>query len=194
MKLIAGLGNPGNRYKNNRHNAGFLVLDRLADDRGLIFKKKKLYDYAIDRDFILIKPRTFMNLSGIAFASVNSSYSIDEILVVFDDIDLPFGEIRLRHKGGCGGHNGLKSIKAQLGTDEFKRLRIGVGSPSHEQDLANYVLSDFGSLEKKLIPEVISYSVKLLQRYIKEDFDGLLDFHSKNNKTYSEKLEAFQDH
>ncbi len=194
MKLVAGLGNPGTGYKNNRHNIGYMVLNHAADQRGWIFKTKKLYDYVEKENFILVKPRTFMNRSGIAFTSVQSSYPIKDILVVCDDVSLPFGIIRFRHKGSDGGHNGLKSIKTDLGTDEFKRFRIGIGSPEINEDLADYVLSNFTLAESKLLPDIISYSVELLNLYLQEDFEHLLDFHSKNMKTYSEKLIASQDH
>ncbi len=194
MKLVAGLGNPGTGYKNNRHNIGFMILDQMVDQRGWDFKPRKLYDYVEKDDFILIKPRTFMNRSGIAFTSVQSSYPINEVMVVCDDISLPFGIIRFRQKGSAGGHNGLKSIKSDLGTDEFKRFRIGVGSPEINEDLADYVLSNFTLVESEFLPDIISYSVELLNLYLLEDFEHLLDFHSKNMKTYSEKLTAFQDH
>lgn len=177
-----------------RHNVGFRVLDYLVKKRGLIFKKKKLYEFVADTDFIMIKPQTYMNRSGLAFTSVNTSYLIDEMLVVYDDVSLPFGEIRFRHKGGAGGHNGLKSILSDLGTTEFKRFRIGIGAPDIDTDLSDYVLSKFNAEESEFLPEIISYSARLLDFYLLEGFENLLDYHSKNKKTYSEKLEAFQDH
>ena len=194
MRLVAGLGNPGSGYRLTRHNVGFMVLDYLTKQRGLVFKKKKLYEYVADNDFLLLKPQTYMNRSGLAFTSVNTSYSIDEMLVIYDDASLPFGEIRFRHKGSAGGHNGLKSIQENLGTNEFKRFRIGIGEPELDEDLSDYVLSKFSAEEDEFLPEVISYSARLLDLYLLEGFEYLLDYHSKNKKTYSEKLEAFQDH
>jgi peptidyl-tRNA hydrolase, PTH1 family len=193
MKLVAGLGNPGDRYKNTRHNIGFLVIDHLAARQNWVFKKKKYYEFVAERDFVLIKPRTFMNNSGVALTSALTSYPVEETLVIFDDASLPFGALRFRHKGSAGGHNGLKSIAYHLGSDEFKRFRIGIDAPAPQQDLADYVLSNFSPQEDKFLPEVVDYCAKLLHLYLLEDFDSLLDFHSKNMKTYSEKLEAFQD-
>ena len=137
MRLVAGLGNPGSGYRLTRHNVGFMVLDYLTKQRGLVFKKKKLYEFVADKDFLLLKPQTYMNRSGLAFTSVNTSYFIDEMLVIYDDASLPFGEIRFRHKGSAGGHNGLKSIQENLGTNEFKRFRIGIGEPELDEDLSD---------------------------------------------------------
>lgn len=194
MKLVAGLGNPGCKYRNNRHNFGFMALDCFAKENSLIFKKKKLYEYVKTGDCLLIKPRTFMNRSGVAFSSVLASYPIDQILVVYDDVDLDFGDIRFRHKGSAGGHNGLKSITFHLGSNEYKRLRFGIGAPAVNQDMAEYVLADFSQSESKFLPDGLAYCASLLKVFQDSDFDGLLDFHSKNKKTYSEKLNVFQDH
>ena len=194
MRLVAGLGNPGTAYRFTRHNVGFMVLDYLAKQKGFVFKKKKLYEAVAEKDCILIKPRTYMNRSGQAFTSVQTSFSLTEMLVIYDDASLPFGCIRFRHKGSAGGHNGLKSIQTDLGTTEFKRFRIGIGEPESEQDLSNYVLSNFSEDEAAFLPEILAYAAKLLNLYLLEGFENLLDYHSKNKKTYSEKLEAFQDH
>ncbi|MCF7911761.1 MAG: aminoacyl-tRNA hydrolase [Candidatus Cloacimonetes bacterium] len=194
MRLVAGLGNPGSSYGFTRHNVGFMVLDHLAKQKGLIFNKKKLYEAVAQHDFILIKPRTFMNRSGQAITSVLSSFSVTEMLVIFDDASLPFGCIRFRHNGGTGGHNGLKSIQTDLGSTDFKRFRLGIGAPEPDQDLADFVLSNFSSDEAAFLPEMLSYAAKLIDLYLLEGFEYLLDYHSKNKKPYSEKLAAFQDH
>ena len=194
MKLIAGLGNPGTGYINNRHNLGFMALDHLADKRDWVFRKRKNYEFVELKDHILIKPRTYMNRSGIAITSVMSSYPIEDILVVYDEASLPFGKIRFRHRGSSGGHNGIKSIKTALGPIDFKRFRIGIGEPENEIDLADYVLSNFSLKEKELLPDILSYSEKLLTVFIQEGFQALLEFHSKNKNPYSEKFSAFQDH
>jgi len=187
MKLIVGLGNPGGKYEKNRHNVGFLLLDQLAESLGVTFKKKINYYYASYKDVLLLKPRTYMNRSGKAVASAKTSFRIDEILVVVDDIYLEMGDIRMRRKGGFGGHNGLKSIGAELGSQEFGRFRIGVGEPG-QQDLANFVLSNFSSKDMKDLKHTLDYSEELLEKYIKYDFDRMIDHYSRTKKSYSERL------
>ena len=130
MKLIVGLGNIGDKYSRTRHNIGFITVDYFAKSNNINFTKTKNYYYAKYSDAILIKPTTYMNLSGIAIQSVMTKFSnIDDILVIVDDLDLPFGKIRIRGKGGTGGHNGLKSITSTLNSDEYGRIRIGNGLP-----------------------------------------------------------------
>ena len=124
MRLIAGLGNPGKRYRKNRHNIGFMILDNYVVNRGLTFKKKLKYHFVWDDDVILIKPRTYMNNSGKAVQSVLSKNRCEDILVIVDDINLPLGEMRFRRNGSSGGHNGLKSIASTIGSDNFKRFRV----------------------------------------------------------------------
>lgn len=193
MKLVVGLGNPGDKYKNNRHNIGFMVLDHFAAENNWSFKKKKNYEFVNERDFVLIKPRTYMNLSGIAVTSALSSYRLDDIIVISDDINLKLGDLRFRRKGGSGGHNGLKSITEVLGSNEFKRFRIGVGAPQPERDLADFVLGNFSTAESKVLKRVISFSSEMLNIYLKEDFGFMLDHYSKNKNTYSEELRSLQD-
>lgn len=192
MKLILGLGNPGDQYKTNRHNVGFMLLDQISEELDLEFKKHKNYFLAKDQKTFFVKPRTFMNRSGVAVTSILTKNRIEDILVILDDVNLPLGEIRLRHSGGFGGHNGLKSIGEALGTDNFKRLRIGVNSPQQE-DLSEYVLSDFDLQEIKILNVVLDFSRSLLEKYIESDFDQVLDYYSKNKKSYSEKVSETQD-
>jgi peptidyl-tRNA hydrolase, PTH1 family len=192
MRLILGLGNPGDQYETNRHNLGFMLLDNFCGYLGLKFKKHKNYFWAKKEDILFVKPRTYMNRSGIAVTSILTRNRIEDILVVLDDINLPLGEIRLRSQGGFGGHNGLKSIGAALGTDYFKRLRIGVNSPQQD-DLSSYVLSDFNKQEVIILDEAIDFSRSLLEVYIGADFDQVLNYFSKNKKSYSEKLLKSQD-
>lgn len=192
MRLILGLGNPGAQYKSNRHNLGFMLLDDFCEKSGLKFKKHKYYFWTKENDILFAKPRTYMNRSGIAVTSILTDNRIEDILVIVDDVNLPLGEIRLRDQGGFGGHNGLKSIAAALGTDYFKRLRIGVNSP-RQKDLADYVLSDFDQQEIKIIDQAIDFSRSLLKVYIGADFDQVLNYYSKNKKSYSEKILASQD-
>ncbi len=168
MKLIIGLGNPGSRYKNTKHNAGFWVVDRLAQDNQLEVNKNKFNacwcrgDVG-GRQLLLIKPQTYMNLSGTAVSSFVQYFKIvpaDDLLVLVDDVSLPVGEIRIREKGSAGGHNGLASIITALGTQEFCRLRLGIFSEGKESDkeLAAYVLSGFA---KKQDRELIKKTVDL---------------------------------
>ena len=192
MRLIIGLGNPGEQYKTNRHNLGFMLLDSYCESQKLKFKKDKNYFWVKQDEILFIKPRTYMNRSGVAVTSVLTRNRIEDILVIVDDVNLPLGEIRLRSQGGYGGHNGLKSIGAALGTDNFKRLRIGIDSP-RQNDLSDFVLSDFDQHDMKILSEAIDFSRSLLEVYIGADFDQVLNYYSKNKKSYSEKILDSQD-
>lgn len=187
MKLVAGLGNPGKKYKSNRHNVGFLVLDRVAENLKLKFKKNRLYDFCKTDDAILIKPKTFMNRSGDAITSVKTSQPIDDILIVVDDIYLPLGEIRLRQNGSFGGHNGLKSIGETLGSSSFRRMRIGVGQPDSGQ-LSDYVLSDFSQEENEKLQVILDFAEVLLKDYIAVGYDQMVATYSSIKTSYSEKI------
>lgn len=192
MRLIVGLGNPGKRYKSNRHNIGFLFLDTYLKKYELKFKKRIKYDYLIQDNLIFIKPKTYMNRSGDAVTSVKTKYRVDEIVVIVDDIHLPIGEIRIRKSGGNGGHNGLKSISGSLGTKDFTRIRIGVGSPE-KTELIDYVLSDFSKQEIETINIVFDLLYELLDCYKNEDLDHMIDQYSRLKKSYSEKILESQD-
>ena len=187
MRLIVGLGNPGSKYKNNRHNVGFLILDKIASEQSEIFKKQKNYDYIELSGVILIKPKTYMNLSGNAVTAVKTKYRIDEVLVVVDDIYLPLGEIRIRNSGGLAGHNGMKSIANALGNSNFKRMRIGVGAPV-EKALADYVLSNFSKEDNETLDITLTFAKELLSKFIQNDFDEMVKYYSKEKKSYSEDL------
>lgn len=150
MKLIFGLGNPGNKYKKTKHNIGFIAIDQIAENLGLTFKQTKFKSlYAEGRlgseKIILIKPQTFMNLSGESVQPWMDYYNLtgEDIVVIYDDMDLPVGKIRLRVKGSSGGHNGMKSIIHQLGTKEFNRIRAGIGRPLPRQTVISHVMSQF---------------------------------------------------
>ena len=155
--LIVGLGNPGKQYERTRHNCGFRAVDMIADKLGCKIDKGKfqgLYGqvtYAGGKLFLL-KPQTFMNLSGRSVLQLSAYYNIppQRIIVLFDDISLPPGRLRIRGNGSAGGHNGIKSIIQELGSQEFPRVKIGVGAKPHpEQDLADWVLSNFSAAEEK---------------------------------------------
>ncbi len=165
MKLIVGLGNPGKKYDNQRHNLGFMVIDRLAKSLSIDISDNKFkaeYGKASleGESVVLAKPMTYMNLSGHAVQGLASFYKIEfsEILIVCDDFNLDFGRIRIREKGSDGGHNGLKSVMACLGSQDFPRLRLGVGLPKGSGDISNYVLSQFGGQERKDLDPFIERS------------------------------------
>ncbi|MFH1847728.1 MAG: aminoacyl-tRNA hydrolase [Candidatus Omnitrophota bacterium] len=179
MKLIAGLGNPGIRYRNTRHNAGFLVIDRLAK-KHRIRVNKRLHSSVLGKSKIageqvtLIKPQTFMNNSGIALKQAACSGRVDvkDILVICDDVNLKLGTIRVRPAGGAGGHKGLSSAIKLLGTEDFPRLRIGVGRQENQaEDLADHVLSAFRSTERKRISEIIETAACAVDVWIKDGID-----------------------
>lgn len=146
IRLVTGLGNPGREYENTRHNAGFMILDRFAARHGAVFARERKFDAHFARigPLFLLKPQTFMNLSGRSVAAVCQFYRIPpaEVLVVYDDIALPEGRLRLRLAGSAGGHNGMRSIIACLGTDQFPRLRFGVGG-AEGKSLTGHVLGAF---------------------------------------------------
>jgi peptidyl-tRNA hydrolase, PTH1 family len=159
--LIVGLGNPGRSYAGNRHNAGFMVADLLAARAGLRFKRdRSRAEVAAGRidavPVILAKPKTFMNLSGGPVASLCGYYRIppDRIAVLHDELDLPFGTVRLKLGGGDNGHNGLRSVTAVIGRN-YHRVRLGVGRPPGPMDPADYVLHDFSAIEREHLPEVL---------------------------------------
>jgi len=161
MKAIIGLGNPGLKYSNTRHNVGFMLLDRIVKEKGCAYRNDFRGKIAESREnekrFFFLKPYTYMNLSGLAVSELVNYYKIpaENILVLHDDMDLPLGKMRLRAKGSAGGHNGLKSIIAELGTQNFWRLKIGVGRPTEQLDVVNYVLSGFSREEERVLAEVL---------------------------------------
>jgi PTH1 family peptidyl-tRNA hydrolase len=160
--LIAGLGNPGPEYARNRHNAGFMVADLLAERVGARFKRdRSRAAVAAGRlagfPVTLAKPLSFMNLSGRPVAALRTFYKIppERIVVIHDELDLPFGALRLKQGGGDNGHNGLRSVTAAVGSRDYFRVRVGIGRPPGRMDPADYVLHDFSAPERKLVPEVL---------------------------------------
>lgn len=182
--LIAGLGNPGRSHKGNRHNIGFMVVDRLAEKYdirlGRVQLKAIIGEGRIrERPVILAKPQTYMNLSGDAVGPLAKYYKVPlcNVLVIYDEIDLPFGTLRLRSKGGSGGHNGMKSIIQHLGQD-FPRLRLGIGRPSGRMPPAAYVLQDFGKDEAPVLRELMDSAVATVETYLDEDIDLAMTRHN----------------
>ena len=173
MKIIVGLGNPGRQYRHNRHNIGFMALDRLAVRLGTSFTRlesKALVtkaDYE-NRRLVLAKPQTYMNLSGTAVGSLARFYKapFENLLVVYDDVDLPFGSLRLRPGGGSAGQKGMASIIERLGTEEFPRLRLGIGRPPGKMEAADYVLQEFSSHEMQALPEILERAVEAVLTYV----------------------------
>jgi len=175
--LIAGLGNPGPSYAGNRHNAGFLTADVLAARAGAKFRASKFRAMVAEGHLagfsvIIIKPITFMNESGIAVGGVSNYHRIgaDRIVVIHDELDLPFDTIRLKRGGGDNGHNGLRSITAHLGTRDYYRVRIGVGRPPGRMDPAAYVLRDFAAPEREELPLVLDRAADAVEALLA---DGL---------------------
>ncbi|MEO6712596.1 MAG: aminoacyl-tRNA hydrolase [Mycobacteriales bacterium] len=157
--LVIGLGNPGPRYAGTRHNAGFMVLDLLADRSKSKFKAHRGRADLVEgrlagHRVLLAKPKCYMNESGGPAASLRDFFKVpaERIVVVHDEIDLPYGVLRLKFGGGDNGHNGLKSLRSSLGTGDFHRVRVGVGRPSGQQDPADYVLNDFSKVEQRELP------------------------------------------
>ncbi|CDQ37771.1 MULTISPECIES: aminoacyl-tRNA hydrolase [Virgibacillus] len=183
MKCIVGLGNPGKKYKHTRHNVGFMVIDELLRRHQWDLNKSKFKgDYTIatlhGEKVMLIEPQTFMNLSGDAVRPLMEYYNIDiaDVLIVFDDLDLSPGRIRLRQKGGHGGHNGIRSIIDHLGTKEFKRIRIGVGRPTASTiSIVNYVLSDFSKGEADDVSDSIKRAADACEAWLQAPFPEVMN-------------------
>lgn len=181
MKLIIGLGNPGAEYKWTRHNVGFEAIDKFAYDFNINLNKNKfksIYGEGIihNEKVLLIKPLTYMNLSGECvrdFFNFYKDLSLNDIIVLCDDINLPLGSIRIRKKGSDGGQNGLKNIIYQLGTEDFPRIRIGIGKKPEGYNLANYVLGKFSKNEDVNIINGITLATEALQVFIKDKEKGL---------------------
>ena len=185
MKLIVGLGNPGTEYKNNRHNFGFMALDSLSAHYQFEDWKSKLEGKFAAKLFgsekiILVKPQTYMNMSGFCVAKFKQFFKVseDDIFVVYDDIDLEFGEIKLKHGGGDAGHKGVRSISQHLGTKDFNRIRMGIGRPSRKEEVSSFVLSNFSKAE-------IDISLNLIQNLC-EDFEKVIQ--TKANLTHQRNI------
>ncbi len=187
MYIIVGLGNPGKDYDNTRHNIGFMVIDEAAEKYHISVNEKK-HKAIIGKGFIagqkviLVKPQTFMNLSGESVRDIIDYYKIDEkteLIVISDDISLDVGAIRVRKKGSAGGHNGLKNIILHLGHDEFRRIRMGVGEKPSGYDLADYVLGHFSKDEKAQIEESVKKAVDALEVIITDGPDAAMNQFNK---------------
>ncbi|QOV19323.1 aminoacyl-tRNA hydrolase [Blautia liquoris] len=187
MYIIAGLGNPSKQYEGTRHNVGFDTIDYLAEkyqipSSGL--KHKALYGKGViaGKKVLLVKPMTYMNLSGESVAELVSYYKAnpdDELIVIYDDINLEPGSIRIRKKGSAGGHNGIKSIIGCTGTQNFKRIRIGVGEKPKGWDLADFVLGRFSKEDRKLVDEAIEHAADALKMILQDDINGAMNQYNR---------------
>ena len=185
MLLIVGLGNPGTEYARTRHNLGFMLVDKLAAETGTVVKRKECQslvgNVVIDGQSVkLARPQTFMNLSGDAVACLVAKREGDgsQLLVISDDLALPFGAIRLRQRGSAGGHNGLRSIIGALGTNEFMRLRIGIQPEHPVTDTRKFVLSDFSGTERESLPEVLERAAEALRSVLRDGIGKAMSLHN----------------
>ena len=183
MFLIVGLGNPGSQYEDTRHNIGFKVVDNMAKEYNIEINRQKFKGmcgegFINGEKVILLKPTTYMNLSGESIREVVDFYKLsnDDVLVIYDDISLDVGRLRIREKGSAGGHNGIKSIIAHLGTDIFPRIKVGVGQPN--VDLVNYVLGKFTKEEMEVLNESIDASTKAAKEIISNDVKTAMNIYN----------------
>jgi PTH1 family peptidyl-tRNA hydrolase len=186
MKLVVGLGNPGRKYEGTRHNIGFDVVDTLARKNGLEWEAAPRGVEALVarwrmRDAVLAKPLTFMNLSGAALVGLLQFYKIEpaDLLVALDDVNIELGRLRTRVRGSAGGHNGLKSIIGSLGSEEFARLRIGVGRGDDRRDLADHVLAKFDAEERTIVAETVDRSADAVELFIAEGIGPVMNRYNR---------------
>ena len=187
--LIVGLGNPGREYSGSRHNVGFMVLDRLAEELDTRFSRTKMNALMTavrwqGERLILIKPQTFMNLSGQAVASYLRFYRLplENTLVVYDDVDLPFETLRMRPDGGDAGQKGVRSIIQQLGTKKFPRLRVGIDRPPGRKPVSDYVLENFSREEQEILPFVLAQASAAALHFINNGLDAAMTQYNQQPK------------
>lgn len=176
--IIVGLGNPGREFRETRHNIGFMLVNRLAERLGIEFSRMESKSLVTKGDYrgfrlILAKPMTYMNLSGQAVSSLVRFYKVilENLLVIYDDVDLPLGTLRLRPGGGAGGHKGMQSIIQQLGTPDFPRLRLGIDRPPGKRSAASYVLKDFSTDENEFLPVILDQGVDAALTFVTDGID-----------------------
>ncbi len=187
MKLILGLGNPGKKYERTRHNLGFLVVDSFAKGKGIALKPRKydchIGDWQIDGErALLVKPQTFMNRSGVAVKRLFEFFpvAVEDLVVIHDDLDLPFGRIRIRPRGGAGGHRGILSIIEALGQEGFYRVRVGIGRPPSGVDPIDFVLAPFSAEEAPFLDQILAKAAAAVQCLLE---DGLHRAMERFNRT-----------
>lgn len=182
MKLIVGLGNPGNKYKKTRHNIGFMILDNYALNEKLSFKQNQKSEILIGDKFILLKPLTYMNVSGTEVKRIADYYKIvpENILVIHDDKDMIFGDFKLKIDSGAGGHNGIKSLINELKTQKFSRLKIGINNNSN-MDTADFVLSNFSNDELSYFNSNVQIFNNIINDFLSNDIDVLMNKYNGDN-------------
>ena len=192
MRIIVGLGNPGRKYENTRHNLGFITIDRLAEEHGINVTKAKHKALIGEGNIsgqkvLLVKPQTFMNLSGEAVREVMDYYKepVESLLVIYDDADIPAGTVRIRKKGGAGTHNGMRSVVSCLGDEDFPRVRIGIGSQD-DRDLAAHVLGGFSSDEVQIMREAVLTAVSAIECMLADGIDIAMNEYNSRKETFSE--------
>lgn len=193
MFIIAGLGNPTKEYEGTRHNVGFHVIDKIADKYNISVDTKKCRAYIgkgmiEGQKVILVKPQTYMNLSGESIRGLVDYFKIDpesELLVIYDDISLNPGQIRIRKKGSAGGHNGIKNIIAHLSTDVFLRIKVGVGEKPKGYDLADYVLGHFSKAERELMEDGYDSAIAAATRILTGEIEAAMNEYNRKVKTSS---------
>ena len=182
-KLVVGLGNPGSRYHETRHNVGFMAIDLMAKELGLTFSEEKTFKAEVTSTFLngekvyFVKPTTFMNLSGLAVRALLAYYNIpiEDFIVIYDDLDMEVGKLRFRQKGSAGVHNGIKSIIAETGTQEFDRIKIGIGRPQKGMTVVNHVLGKFSEDDYATILLTLDKVETALNHYLKtNDFEDTM--------------------
>ena len=188
MKLVAGLGNPGSKYRGTRHNVGFEVIDLLVTRKGLALETAPAEALQgrwrrEDGDVLLVKPLTFMNISGVAVSTLMRFYKIEvaDVLVVCDDVNLPLGRLRIRSSGSEGGHNGLRSIAEHLGTIDYPRLRVGVGRGDMRRDLADHVLAKFEPEEASGIEEAIARGADAVETWLQDGLTKAMNLYNRES-------------
>ena len=194
MYVIVGLGNPDRQYQNTRHNIGFDVIDAIAEKNHITVGEKKHKaiigkGYVGGQKVVLVKPQTYMNLSGESIRGIADYYKIDpqkELLVIYDDISLNPGQIRVRAKGSAGGHNGMKNIIAQLGTDVFARIKVGIGEKPKEYDLADYVLSRFRRDERELLLDAYEHALLAAEQIVEGNIQSAMNEYNRKVKSMEE--------
>lgn len=181
IKLIVGLGNPGLRYARNRHNVGFMIVERFAHAHHLSFARKRFNAEIAEGEIagervMIAKPQAFMNLSGESVGKLFGFYKIapHDLLVVYDDLDLPLGKLRLRSKGSAGGHHGMESIIARIGASAFPRLRVGIGRPNPDADV-DHVLGNFESADRALMDETFARAAEAIEVWVREGINAAMN-------------------
>jgi PTH1 family peptidyl-tRNA hydrolase len=181
--LIAGLGNPGRNYRENRHNVGFMCVDHLAERWSVPLTKTQSKALVAATQFenqniILAKPQTYMNNVGQSIAAIVRFYKVDpsRVLIIYDDLDLPAGQVRMRPFGGSGGHRGMRSIIERMGTSEFPRLRIGIGRPQGRMDPADYVLQDFNDDEKVVMEIALRHCHDCITHFLTDEIEAAMTY------------------